>query len=365
MKAFLKDIRHLLSLEFGDSVFLDKKLEDHRTFTIITSLIGACMAPSLWIWDFVTDPNGAENTIGLRFMFLFFLASTLGLKYRLGRRFQAALAIATTLSVEVVFVEILNRLDSGMVYGIGGFMYFMVIPMIGFQGLSLAVNVTYTFLAALLPHALALAGVAEGFDHAQYAVLIWPAAILVMLAELAFSFNYLRRYESERALEQASNTDPLTGISNRRHFMPLLRQETLRSRRYQRRISLLMLDIDDFKKINDKYGHPTGDLAIRSVTDICRSTTRVNDAVARLGGEDFAVLLPETGIEQAIAKAEKIRPIVEATQVRSLCGDEFRISVSIGVAEQRLDAEDNLMSRADAALYLAKATGRNRVCANE
>jgi diguanylate cyclase (GGDEF)-like protein len=236
---------------------------------------------------------------------------------------------------------------------------FKTVSMKAFLHLPLGEQATYV---ALLPHVLALVGMAAGFDHAQYAVLIWRAAILMMLAELAFSFNYLRRYESERALERASNTDPLTGISNRRYFMPLLRQETLRSCRYRRRISLLMLDIDNFKKINDKYGHPTGDLAIHLVSDICHSISRENDAVARLGGEEFAVLLPETGIEQAAAKAEKIRSIVEAAPVRSVCGAEFRITVSIGVAEQRLDAEDNLIGRADAALYLAKTSGRNRVC---
>jgi GGDEF domain-containing protein len=106
------------------------------------------------------------------------------------------------------------------------------------------------------------AGFAHHFLHRHYAVLIWPSAVKVMLMQFNFALSYLRRTESEAALQEASNTDPLTGASNRRHSMPLLNLEILRCRRLKHPVSLLMIDIDHFKKINDSYGHPVGDLAI-------------------------------------------------------------------------------------------------------
>jgi diguanylate cyclase (GGDEF)-like protein len=145
--------------------------------------------------------------------------------------------------------------------------------------------------------------------------------------------------------------------------MPLLRQEIVRCQRLNHRVSLLMLDIDHFKKINDTYGHPTGDVVICSLADICRKASREIDVVARLGGEEFAILLPETGIQVAMTVAERIRSTIENTSIKSLGGVEFRFTVSIGVAEQPQGdkSEETLIGIADAALYQAKTSGRNRV----
>ena len=186
---------------------------------------------------------------------------------------------------------------------------------------------------------------------------------MTMLVQFAFAFSYLRRYESEAALELASNTDPMTGVSNRRHFMPLLRQEIIRGHRLNSRVSLLMLDIDHFKKINDTYGHPTGDMVICTLADICRRESREIDVVARLGGEEFAILLPETAMQDALVVAERVRAAVENTSVKSMDNVEFRFTVSIGAAEQPRDdkSEEKLIGMADAALYQAKTSGRNRV----
>jgi diguanylate cyclase (GGDEF)-like protein len=346
--------------------YLQKKLEDHRSFSMAMFSLFACMGTTLWIWDHVTDPVGARDTIGLRLFFLLFIVISFAFKHIRNRRLLAFISMGATLLAEVIFVEILNRLNTGMTYGIGGFMFFMFMPLVLFQGFSLRLNLGYTFVAAATPHLLAAADFAHGFQHHHYAVLIWPTAVMTMLVQFAFALNYLRRYESERALELASNTDPMTGVSNRRHFMPLLRQEIIRGCRLSHRISLLMLDIDHFKKINDSYGHPTGDLVICALASICRKASREIDVVARLGGEEFAILLPETGIQEALAVAERIRAAVENTLVKSLGDVEFRFTVSIGVAEQQPEdkSEETLIGMADTALYQAKTSGRNRVQIN-
>jgi len=347
----------------ADPAYLRKKLEDHRSFSVSMFLLFACLGASFWAWDYVTDPIGARDTIWLRLSYLLLAAIPFAFKRVRNRRVLASISMGAALLAEIVFVEILNRLDTGMTYGIGGFMFFMFMPVVLFQGFSLRLNLIYTFVAAAIPHLLAGIDFAHGFQQSHYAVLIWPTAVMTMLVQFAFAFSYLRRYESEAALELASNTDPMTGVSNRRHFMPLLRQEIIRGHRLNSRVSLLMLDIDHFKKINDTYGHPTGDMVICTLADICRRESREIDVVARLGGEEFAILLPETAMQDALVVAERVRAAVENTSVKSMDNVEFRFTVSIGAAEQPRDdkSEEKLIGMADAALYQAKTSGRNRV----
>ncbi len=350
----------------ADPEYLQKKLEDHRSFCVAMFSLFACMGAALWIWDYVTDPVGARHTIGLRLFFLLFIVISFAFKHVKNRRLLVFTSMGATLLAEVVFVEILNRLNTGMTYGIGGFMFFMFMPLVLFQGFSLRLNLIYTFVAAATPHLLAAANFAHGFQHSHYVVLIWPTAVMTMLVQFAFALNYLRRYESETALKLASNTDPMTGLSNRRHFLPLLRQEIIRGHRLNHRVSLLMLDIDHFKIINDTYGHPTGDLVICTLAAVCRKASRETDVVARMGGEEFAILLPETCIRDALVVAERVRSAVENTSVKSRGNVEFRFTVSIGIAEQPPEdkSEEKLIGMADTALYQAKTSGRNRVQLN-
>jgi diguanylate cyclase (GGDEF)-like protein len=165
-------------------------------------------------------------------------------------------------------------------------------------------------------------------------------------------------------LERLATTDPLTGLYNRRHFLGSLDAEWSRFQRYYRSVSVLMLDIDHFKSVNDRYGHGVGDEAIKAVAAACISGKRKSDLVGRLGGEEFAILLPETSLSRAKIVAEKIRKRVMAIRL-SAHQVQFGVTVSIGVAEAHVGMSgiDALMSAADSALYKAKADGRNKcVC---
>jgi diguanylate cyclase (GGDEF)-like protein len=187
--------------------------------------------------------------------------------------------------------------------------------------------------------------------------------VLMTVAHLAAANNYQDRFDLETALEAASITDALTGLSNRRHFFPALEQELRRHRRYAHSLSVVIVDIDHFKQINDTHGHPTGDRAICAVGDVCRRLARETDLIARLGGEEFAILMPETDAANASEFAERVRGAVEATRLMSLQGVAFQLTVSIGVAELPAGApgSGNLIDLADSALYQAKGAGRNRV----
>ncbi len=165
-------------------------------------------------------------------------------------------------------------------------------------------------------------------------------------------------------LERLATTDPLTGLYNRRHFLGSLDAEWSRFQRYYRSVSVLMLDIDHFKSVNDRYGHAVGDEAIKAVAAACNEGKRKSDLVGRIGGEEFAVLLPETSLSRAKLVAERIRKRAMTMRLNAH-KVEFNVTVSIGIAEASVSMSgiDALMGAADQALYQAKAEGRNRCIA--
>ena len=171
-----------------------------------------------------------------------------------------------------------------------------------------------------------------------------------------------RQRRVARLLEMQAHTDPLTGLANRRRFFEMAEAELARTRRYDAPLSLLMLDIDHFKEVNDTHGHRAGDRVLGSLALICLEVLRNVDVVGRVGGEEFAILLPETGLDGAMEVAERLREAIEKSAVVREEGVPLRVTVSIGVAILEDGTNlDTLLNRADAALYDAKHRGRNRV----
>ncbi len=158
--------------------------------------------------------------------------------------------------------------------------------------------------------------------------------------------------------EQLSVTDPLTGLLNRRYLEERLVEEIIRSKRHRFSMSLMMLDVDNFKSYNDSFGHPAGDGALRMVADILKETLRGADVAARYGGEEFAILLPQTSTEEAAQIGERLRKRIEKTEFA-----KRQVTVSIGIAgsSNEIDTPKDLISAADVALYAAKNHGRNNV----
>ena len=173
-----------------------------------------------------------------------------------------------------------------------------------------------------------------------------------------------RNRELIHELEQQLETDSLTGLKNRDYFIKTARTELERVARYRQPLALLMVDIDHFKQINDTHGHLAGDEVLKSVTLVLSDMVRANDCLARLSGEEFAVLMPQTGLEQAYTAAARLRAAI--AQVRCHLQDaEVRPTVSVGIAVAAEGGEtlSSLMRRSDLAMYEAKAQGRNCVVA--
>jgi len=170
-------------------------------------------------------------------------------------------------------------------------------------------------------------------------------------------------YRTRERLERLATTDALTGLWNRAYFMGTLEREIRRARRYGEPFSLLMLDLDHFKRVNDTRGHAAGDAVLRHLAAIFRKVLRQTDITGRVGGEEFSILLPHTDLAAALAMAERLRSAIENTPA-DYKGTKIPITSSIGVAVYHRDIvdEDALMLLADEALYAAKKGGRNRVC---
>jgi diguanylate cyclase (GGDEF)-like protein len=172
-----------------------------------------------------------------------------------------------------------------------------------------------------------------------------------------------RTVQLQTDLLSLAMTDVLTGISNRRAFMERLGAEVPRAERHNTALCIAMVDIDHFKKINDNFGHATGDIVIKAIADTLAGGLRDVDIVGRLGGEEFAVTLPDCCLEDATKTCERLRQTIEGTVMKSEDGETLQVTVSMGLVEytEINQTADRLLSLADEALYQSKNNGRNSV----
>jgi diguanylate cyclase (GGDEF)-like protein len=181
-----------------------------------------------------------------------------------------------------------------------------------------------------------------------------------LAAPVALALQRERAALSAEAFAHAASVDAASGLFNRRHLTARLEEELQRARRHNTDLALIMLDIDDFKAINDRFGHLVGDAVLRDTAEIIRSSVRVFDVCARYGGEEFAILMPGAGTQVAVNTAERIR--ARMAQHRAPQVEDQQITISVGVASIRRDMSgQDLIAAADRALYMAKRQGKNQV----
>ena len=206
---------------------------------------------------------------------------------------------------------------------------------------------------------------APPFDHSTYGLFSWSTPIsreVLLLIATLLTISIVRR---ARKLHELSTNDSLTGLHNRGYFDERFREEVIRARRHKRVLSVAMLDVDRFKVFNDTWGHSAGDLALKEVARAVRTALRQTDVVARYGGEELVLILPETPAESAVAKLEDIRRRVAAMTItlprRVLPPGSLTLSAGVACAPDDGNDVDQLLGRADTRLFAAKQAGRDRV----
>jgi diguanylate cyclase (GGDEF)-like protein len=355
------DIRSFLRP--GDPSYPAAKFGYYRRFNLIMVVVVSVVGALLWLWDRAIDPVGALATLPLRTAFpLVALPYIWALYRRIDHRTASFLAFTTGIGWQMLFILSVRQLEGGITGRPAIFLFFLLIPLLTMQGLPLPVVFAHLATLVGLPLVLAQAGLLDGLETAHYALLVVPSAVMLCPALLVTSLLFRRDFLDRRALERAASQDPLTGLSNRRHITASFAQERRRWQQRQGTLAAITLDIDRFKPINDRFGHDTGDRVIQTVASICRKGVRSSDLVGRMGGEEFAIILPGADLGTARARAEQLREEVQAARVMAGNGRAVRFTASFGVAEAEAGhGIEALLRMADGALYKAKQRGRNRV----
>lgn len=345
--------------------FLDAKFHDRRRYSQRMWQLSGLFATGMWVWDYVIDAHGAQHTIGLRIgMGVLALVVAWSMAHpAMSPRNARLMIFAAAFMFDVLFFDILLRLDGGFIYGIGGYMYFQMAGFLVLQGLSFPLIMCAHILFSLGPHLQALLNPQLAFPHLLYAVQIWPATGLAIAAQYALYREYVHSYQLRQQLAEMAMQDPLTGAMNRRAFRDGASGLIANAQRHRQGVALLMVDADFFKRVNDEHGHAIGDAVLRQLTAIMQDVLRRNDLFCRWGGEEFVALLQGMGADDALEVAERIRQRVQQTEVPLPQGGSVSITVSIGVVAASADDTEleQLIYAADTALYHAKFAGRNQV----
>lgn len=321
---------------------------------------GAFSLLTFVIWDLVLDPSRFWLVVPIR---LAASALMLWCAWRISRHPVVSLLpmamVAVTAGTGCVGLT-QSLLPDGFLYGPAGLALFPTVSAICVTRARLVplVNLPSALLVGLLLWADGLTGFPLFNTISFFATGIFAAYVLAHALERTARYGF----RLELQLEAEARLDPLTGIANRRRLEEQGEQEVARARRFRRPLSMLLLDLDHFKSINDRYGHATGDHVLQAVARLVGNNLRQTDLFARLGGEEFVALLPETDLDTAQSLAEQLRHLLSFTPLRHE-GVEIEVTASIGVAAYcpELSSVAAILRAADEALYAAKAGGRNQV----
>jgi diguanylate cyclase (GGDEF)-like protein len=321
-------------------------------------------------WDFWLSPTSIGLTWPVRLVALaLVVVCFLLLRFTVAVSSWRMLLLFTSCTVFSLLLIILVRLSGGPLMGSSDFLSNGSV--MGSGGLLLSAFLFHVHspriaIVAALFNALALSFVYHVFNISNHITI--NSEVFLLMASLGnITLNAAedrgdrQKFALELQLQRMATTDGLTSAANRRYFSGKLTDEIERAHRYGYSLTLILLDIDRFKSVNDTRGHGDGDEALKVVAQIGIESGRGSDTFARLGGEEFVLLLPHTDLDAALPIAERLRARIEEQPIFGDSG-QFCVTASFGVSTlHRADTGDTLVARADACLYLAKNSGRNRV----
>lgn len=340
------------------------KFEEYLRITRWLIVALAILIILLWTWDLTFDPVNARDTIKLRLAAS--AATLLGavlINRKTGITASAVVLYVTMLFIQAIYTQILAIMTGGFLIGIGGYLYFYLSILLLGLPFSFRANAAGTLFITFAPHLWGIL-VDPAFPHMLYVTLIWPAGIICIFFHWSTGNMILDRLHYRSRMEDLALEDPLTGLQNRRGLERDYRKVRSLAQRENEDLSLILLDIDHFKAINDRHGHLAGDRVLEKLAGIMKNDFRASDSLARIGGEEFVCLMPDTDMEGALAKAEGLRRAAEQARVTTTATNNktigFTISLGVALARPTENFEDTLR-RADEALYRAKSEGRNRI----
>ena len=374
------DLRTLLALLAAADAALAVALwfgaDSRRGGVVQWSAALAVRAAALGLMLWAAQPQAGALALGCGLLALSVTLQASALMAFAGRQLPAWVHTAALAAVAVPIQMLGNDVASATLFGgvvLGALL--AVSAAIAWQVVGAVERPRHLMVAALGVAALALAGrgIAAVFVAEPARLLLAPSgfaavtvvAALAALLAATFAFLLLHHARSQAEATRLSTTDPLTGAFNRRTFHEIAEREMSRARRANQPLSIIMLDIDHLRRLNDDFGHETGDEVLQRFADIVRTCLRKEDMLVRFAGEQFLVMLPEVSGPGAVVVAGRIRRSVADAPIEA-AGHLLQVTVSLGVAA-RLDegpeSVDGLVARAESALALAKQRGRNRVVA--
>jgi len=367
-ESALTAIIQLSKLELS-SDYLNKKFNDYRLYTAAILLILIPLGLAEGIFDYKSHPEIRSELFQLRLYFLLLVIPAWIILKSSSLKLSTATILITLVFSAYLGIRIIEHTGEELVTTVSNvalYPFFIFFVLIGFSIYIqiFFLTVAFSFVVLSENH-----GVLDELIQNVYFQISVQSSVSALLIMLVFSWSYYHRYNLQLALEKSSQTDPLTGVANRRHFDNQLKSETTRSARSSVECALILLDIDHFKRINDTFGHPTGDRVICALADLCVNQSRATDLVARLGGEEFAIILPDTNITDAKNLAERIRKHVEDVYVTSDAGEIVKWTISLGISALPVNKRsantieivmEMFIHQADSALYEAKNKGRNQ-----
>ena len=315
------------------------------------------------LWDRIIDPAHADTALLWRLGAALIIAPihTIWLTapkktYTLFR----ALMYAYTVVVPFGVMKAVTMLDGGLLNGLAMLIFvYMWLPSVLPNRRDAAIG---SVLASLVIIGVTVDSTANRMLIANAVFFSLLCSFFATIVSAKFEAAFRRAWWQEQAASREARTDPLTGTVNRRHFSEAAAAEKDRCHRYGHAGAVILLDLDHFKRVNDTYGHPVGDEALKTVAVVCAEEIRGTDLLARLGGEEFAILLPETTLKEAGQLAERLRHRIAGLEIETPRGT-LRMTASFGVAPLSAASGtwEETVSAADAALYRAKGAGRNQV----
>ena len=345
--------------------FTERKFAEHLPYNRVMFLVMAPYLVCMWGWDLTLDPVGAHEVLWLRLTLGALIAATgwlIGWRRVSILRRMWLVAIASTVSL-ALYTLICSRLAQGYTYGVGAFVFVQMSGFLLWTGFPFAAIVWLHLVGAALPQVLGMVLPGPPFPHLQYGVLVWPTTSLALAAQYMIHMDYLSKVALRHRLVEMASLDSLTGVMNRRTFMTEGTERLARCAAQGLSVSVLFIDADHFKDINDKHGHAVGDRVLMRLGEVVRAQLRRDDLCCRWGGEEFVVLICGSDELDGARVAQRTLQAIREARVSDDGGAPLHFTASIGMARGLASAVrlDALIDRADAAMYAAKTQGRDRV----